>query len=55
LTSGDPDLADRFDVLVDTDADPVDVDEAVAEFVIRLITSTPAGASTADRSQEPEA
>lgn len=40
LTSGDPDLFDRFDVQVDQDADPVDIDEAVADFLLRFLETT---------------
>jgi hypothetical protein len=44
------DLADRFDVLVDPNAEPVDIDEALIEFVLHYLETIPAGASTADRS-----
>jgi len=49
------DPSDRFSITVDPDAEPVDADDALVEFAIRFLESTPVGASTADRSQEPEA
>jgi len=49
------DPSDRFSITVDTDADPVDVDDALVEFAIRFLESTPVGASTADRFSHPEA
>ena len=33
----DLDLLDRFAVVVDRDAEPVDLDEAVAEFLLRIV------------------
>lgn len=37
----DPDLSDRLGVIVDADAEPVDVDEALAEFLVSFYRSTP--------------
>ena len=37
LTPGDPDLSDRFLTLVDPDAEPVDLDEVVAEFLLQIV------------------
>lgn len=47
------DLLDRFDILVDPDAEPADLDEALAEFLLTFVRnqSTPAGSSTADGSR----
>ena len=35
--SSDPDYLDRFKVVIDPDAEPVDWDEALAEFLLRLV------------------
>ena len=40
-------LDDRLDVQVDPDADPVDVDGAVASFLLAYVRSRPAGFSPA--------
>ena len=39
VVSADPDLdlLDRFEVVVDQDAEPVDLDEALAEFLLRIV------------------
>ena len=40
-TAPDPDLSDRLDFTVDHEATPVDIDEAVAEFLIAYVQSEP--------------
>lgn len=47
VTPPPPDPLDQFDVFVDPDAEPIDVDEALVEFAVRFLESS-AGASTAD-------
>lgn len=36
------DISDRFEVLVDPDAIPIDPDEALAEFLVSYVRLTPA-------------
>ena len=38
VISPDPDYLDRLDFTVDPEAEPVDVDEAVADFLITYVT-----------------
>jgi len=33
----DPDLLSRFEVVVDHDAEPSDLDEALAEFLLKIV------------------
>jgi hypothetical protein len=33
----DPDLLDFFEVVTDQDAEPADLDEALAEFLLRIV------------------
>ena len=33
----DLDLLDRFEVVVDQDAEPVDLDEAIVEFLLKIV------------------
>ena len=33
----DPDLLDRFEVVVDQDAEPADLDEALTEFLLKIV------------------
>ena len=35
----DVDLTDRFEIVVDPDAEPVDLDEALAEFLLSYVRS----------------
>ena len=35
--SRDADLLDRFEVVVDQDAEPADFDEAIAEFLLKIV------------------
>lgn len=37
VVSADIDLLDRFEVVVDQDAEPVDWDEALAEFLLKVV------------------
>ena len=37
VVSADPGLADRLDVVVDPDADPVDWDAALAKFLLSYV------------------
>lgn len=41
VVSADPDLSDRLDVIVDPEAKPVDIDDALAEFWIAFIEVEP--------------
>lgn len=45
------DLLDRFDVVVDEDADPVDLDQALAEFLLSYVRSTAGASPEIDRNQ----
>jgi hypothetical protein len=52
MTSGD--ISDRFTVQIDPEAAPSDWDEAVARFLLRIVT-TLSGASAEDESNQTEA
>lgn len=42
------DISDRFKVLVDPEADPTDLDEALAEFLLSYVRSTSASQPVSD-------
>jgi len=37
MTASDPDLSDHLDVTIDPDAEPVDIEQALAEFLIAYV------------------
>ena len=54
VISPDPDLSDRLDVVVDPAAEAVDVDDALAEFLISFFRSNSDASRSEDRNP-PEA
>ena len=56
IASSETDLSDRITVVVDRDAEPADLDEALADFLLRIVSKRcSAGApATECRSEKPE-
>jgi len=45
----DPDLLDRFEVVVDQDAEPADFDEALATFLLKIVQTRHSAGITDER------
>ena len=50
----DLDLLDQFAVVVDQDAEPVDLDEAVAEFLFKIVSQRRSAGSPAATPNSPK-
>ena len=48
VVSGEHDLFDQFDLVVDQDAEPVDLDQVLAEFLLNYVRQQVIAGDTSD-------
>lgn len=51
VVSAEADPLDQFDLVVDQDAEPVDLDQVLAEFLLSYVRSSAGASSEDDRNQ----